>query len=81
MAQAERSSGNTQPKEEKPNAPQSKFRGPTVRIIGAAIAVGAIAVAATAFMLRDRIYQPANSYGTDSPHIATPAEQAPAQQK
>lgn len=53
-------------------------RRPTIRLVLAAIVVAALAVAATAFVLRDKIYDPSNSYGTDSPHIPAPAQPVPA---
>lgn len=50
----------------------------TTPLVCAAIVVAALAVAATAYVLRDKIYDPSNSYGTDSPHTAAPAQQLPA---
>lgn len=77
MAPAASKHGNAAPTQDSRDPPQPHRRGPTIRLVLAAIVLAAIAVGATAFVLRDKIYDPSNSYGTDSPHTATPAEPAP----
>lgn len=72
-------SGPDAPLSEKPHAAQTKHRAPSIGVIGTAVAVAAIVVAAVAFMWRDKIYDPASSYGTESPHVAVPAQTEPPQ--
>lgn len=78
MAQAEQQTDKSRTTGEKRDAPQSKYRAPTVRIIVAVVAIAAIAVGATAFLMRDKMYDPANSYGTESPHVSAPGTSIPA---
>ncbi len=77
MPTTKRLSGTDAPASEKPHAAQTKHRAPSIGVIGTAVAVAAVVVAAVAFMWRDKIYDPASSYGTESPHIAVPAQSEP----
>ncbi len=59
-------------------ADHARRRLPSVRIILLALVAGLIVASALGYLLRDQIYDPAHSYGTESPHVVPPAEKAPA---
>lgn len=59
-------------------AEHARRRVPSVRIVLLALVAGLMVASAVGYLLRDQIYDPAHSYGTESPHVVPPAEKAPA---
>jgi hypothetical protein len=59
-------------------ADHSRRRVPSVRIVLLALVAGLMVASAVGYLLRDQIYDPAHSYGTESPHVVPPAEKVPA---
>ncbi len=58
-------------------AEHARRRVPSVRIVLLALVAGLILASSVGYLLRDQIYDPAHSYGTESPHVVPPAGKAP----